>query len=114
FALYNEHDSKNLFPMWSKSVQCQDLFAFLKEHNVTIWGFDNQFSSRFSFTNFTKMLFNFLDEHEIAYDPIFKVQVEEAVLSGPEIKRKLKTDEISQLLDSIDELLRNSEIKKNH
>ena len=29
FALYNNHDPKNLFPHWSKSAQCHDLFEFL-------------------------------------------------------------------------------------
>lgn len=114
FALYNNHDPKNLFPHWSKSAQCQDLFEFLKKHEVTIWGFDSQFSSVYSFRNFSVMLFNFLNENKIAYEPIFKTQVEKAMQRGPEINRVLKDKEIVQLFTTIDTLLKNSDVQKSH
>jgi erythromycin esterase len=114
FALYNDHDPKNLFPIWSKSVQCQDLFDFLKKQNVTIWGFDDQFSSIYSFKNFCPMLFNFLDENKIPYEPSFKTQTEKAVQSGPKINQKLNEKDFSQLFAAIDTLLENAEVQKNH
>jgi len=114
FALYNDHESQNLFPIWSKSLQCQDLFDFLKKNNVTIWGFDNQFSSVYSFKNFCPMLFSFLNENKIPFVSLFKDQTERAVRSGPQINKEFKEKEIAQLIESIDVLLQNSEIQKNH
>ncbi|WP_053975528.1 TraB/GumN family protein [Mangrovimonas xylaniphaga] len=54
FRLYFEHDKINLYSFWSRSLQCEELFEFLKEHNVTIWGFDNQMGSGYTWDNFTK------------------------------------------------------------
>ncbi len=114
FALYHEHDQKNLFPIWSKSTQCQDLFNFLKEHNVTIWGFDNQFSSVFSFRNFSPLLFEFLTSNGIPYETTFKTHVNNVMKSGPKMNRELNEKEIATLLDNLDSLLLNSTVLENH
>lgn len=112
FALYFTHDKNNLFPHWSKALQCKDLFQFLETNNVTIWGFDNQFSSGFSFYGFTPKLFSFLDEHNIPYDLNFKKCVEIVCTKGTEFKKLLSREEIAILTTTINNLCQNEFVIK--
>ena len=76
FGLYFDHNKKNLYPFWSNSVQCEELFKFLKEHNVTIWGFDNQLNSPYTSSDFSIKLNNFLSKNAIDVDKRFIKQTE--------------------------------------
>ena len=71
FGLYFDHYKINLYSFWSRSLQCKNLFEFLKEHNVTIWGFDNQMGSGYTWNNFTIKLTEFLKENSISIDEKF-------------------------------------------
>ena len=113
FALNFTHDKNNLWPFWAKSKQCAELFTFLEENHVTIWGFDNQFSSPFSFQNFSPKLFSFLNQNKISFGPKFKTFVDIVCSEGPELKKKLDNKEISFLINSLDNLAQNSLVKQN-
>ncbi|UPQ79425.1 erythromycin esterase family protein [Flavobacterium azooxidireducens] len=97
FALHQTNSKNNIFPHWSKSIQCQDLFDFLNKHKVTIWGFDNQFSSAYSFQNFTPLLINFLDSKKINYTNNFEVLINVFMTS----QSKKSKDELLQEIENI-------------
>jgi erythromycin esterase len=107
FALYFEHSKQNLFPMWSRTEQCKNLFEFLQQHGVTIWGFDNQFSSGYSFKYFSPKLFEFLNDNHILWTKAFREEVDVVMASGPEVDRKLQSKQMVHLLNEIDALLQN-------
>lgn len=113
FALYYEHTKHNLFPMWSRTEQCKNLFEFLQQHNVTIWGFDNQFSSGYSFKYFSPKLFEFLNENHISWSKEFRNEVDVVMANGPEVGSKLQTKQIAHLLTEIDILLQNPIVQQN-
>jgi erythromycin esterase len=110
FALYFEHDQKNTFPFWSKSVQCVELFKFLKEHNVIIWGFDNQFSTPYTFSTFSKQLFNFLQQNNIIIEEKFKNLVEEIMKNGSQIDKIISQKDVDYIIAQIDILLKNTSV----
>lgn len=113
FALSYTHDKNDLYSFWAKSKQCKELFTFLEEHHVTIWGFDNQFSSAFSFQNFSKKLFLYLDQNKIDYDLTFKNNVEVVCGEGPELQKKLTKKEVAVLVETIENLSTNYLIAEN-
>ena len=114
FALYFEHSKQNLFPMWSRTEQCKKLFEFLQQHDVTIWGFDNQFSSGYSFKYFSPKLFQFLNENNLSWSKEFRNEVDVAMANGPEINKKLGSKQIDHLLKEVEVLLQNPVVQKNH
>ena len=67
FALYNKHDRNNLYGVWSQAKQCQELFTFLDNQAITIWGIDNKLHSSYSKKEFPQALSNFLDEQKIDF-----------------------------------------------
>ncbi|MDN3677101.1 erythromycin esterase family protein [Flavobacterium paronense] len=113
FALYFEHEQKNTFPFWSKSVQCEELFKFLKEHNVVIWGFDNQFSTPFTFATFSKQLFSFLQQNDIVIEERFKNLVAVVMKNGSEIDKILSQNDVDYITAQIDNLLKDSRVLSN-
>lgn len=67
YALYNEHQQSHLYAIWSQAEQCQELFKFLEEHSVTIWGVDNKFHSSYSKKSFPGDLEKFLKSEGIDF-----------------------------------------------
>lgn len=110
FALFHTHEQRNIFPLWSRSVQCRELFGFLKEHNVTIWGFDSQFSSGYSFDNFSKQFFKYLDDKQIVYDSEFKNGVFATVNSN---LKSLNAKQVTKLVTTLDFLLLNQSMQQD-
>jgi len=113
FALYFEHEQKNTFQFWAKSIQCQELFQFLREHNVMIWGFDNQFSTPYTYTNFSKQLFQFLEQNNIVADERFKNLVEVVMKNGIAVDNKINKKDLDYLIAQIDILLQNTDVHNN-
>ena len=113
FALYNTNDKKYLFPFWSQSKQCKDLFNFLEEQKVTIWGFDNQFSMGYSLHNFSPKLFSFLNENNITYEKQFKDFVDIVCNRGPELEKELSKNDIKYLVEKINYILQADIVKQN-
>lgn len=105
FALYYEHYQNNTFPHWANSTQCQELFQFLKENNVVIWGFDNQFSTPYSFRNFSLKLFNFLKENNILPEEKFNNLVDVFMKTG-----KATNKDVKYMISEIDILLHKESI----
>jgi erythromycin esterase len=114
FGLYFDHDKINLYTFWSRSIQCQELFEFLKEHNITIWGFDNQMSSGFTWTNFTTQLTEFLNENEIIYKEDFTLLTETFIKNRKEANKFLTKTQVEELTSEVNKLLENDKIIKNN
>lgn len=113
FALYNTNDKNFLYPFWSKSKQCEDLFNFLAEQKVTIWGFDNQFSMGYSFINFSPKLFSFLHENTIPYEKKFKDFVDIVCKRGTKLNKELSKNDIKYLVETIDLILEAKSVQQN-
>ena len=113
FGLYFHHNKENLYLFWSNSVQCKELFEFLKEHNVTIWGIDNQMSSHYTYKNFTNRLMDFLNENSIGYDDNFSLITETFIKNRNETNKVLNRTQIDYLLNEVTQLLRNEKVIKN-
>ena len=113
FGLYFEHNKRNIYPHWSLSIQCKELFEFLEENDVTLWGFDNQFLFRYTYENFTLKLTKFLDENLIEYDTNFLASVDKVIKNGGSLKKEMKVKEVEYLISELDLLLNNDKVKNN-
>ena len=67
YALYNNHNKNNIYGIWSQAKQCQELFTFLENQGITIWGVDNKFHTSYSKEEFPRELSNFLEEEKIDF-----------------------------------------------
>lgn len=112
-GLYFDHEKYNIFPHWSLSVQCQELFEFLEKNNVTIWGFDNQTHSYYTYHNFLNKLKDFLDENSIVYESEFIELVDVILKNGSSSNKKLKKNEAIFLIEEIDKYRLNDKVKSN-
>jgi erythromycin esterase len=113
FGLYFDHDKTNLYSFWSRSVQCKELFEFLKEHNITIWGFDNQIGSGYTWNNFTIKLTEFLNKNSIKYPDNFLSLTESFIKNRRKANKVLKNQEVTDLKNQIDKLLENDIVIEN-
>jgi len=110
FGLYFEHDKINLYSFWSRSMQCVELFEFLDEHDVRIWGFDNQLSSGYTYNNFTKKLDNFLKERGVKTEDNFIELTKNYIENRKKANRVIGKSGIQLLLQQIEKLLETQEI----
>lgn len=113
FALLFEHEKRNLYKMWSESNQCKELFVFLKENNVTIWGFDNKLYSRFSYQNFTEKLSSILRESNFELNEEFIKLTKLIINNQYDSRKKLSQKEVEFLKKYTLELQNNKIIKSN-
>ncbi|GGG36919.1 erythromycin esterase family protein [Bizionia arctica] len=113
FGLYFDHNKINLSSFWSRSIQCLELFEFLKEHHVTIWGFDNQMSSGYTWSNFTNKLTEFLNKNEIAYNEDFVLLTETFIKHRKDANKYLTNPQVDYLKSEINSLLKNDKIIKD-
>lgn len=107
FGLYFDHKKYNIFPHWSRSEQCQELFKFLEENEVTIWGLDNHTHSYFTYHNFATKLEDYLKQNNISISDKFIQLTDKSIKTKGE---ELKKDEVGYLLNSLDLLLSNNNI----
>ena len=112
FALYYEHKKENLFPMWSNSTQCRELFKFLKEHNVTIWGFDPQMFFPYTSKNFANNLSKLLSDNGILVDENF-IPLTEKLFTQNNIEELIGKSDLANLSSEIDTLLINAKVIHN-
>jgi erythromycin esterase len=113
FGLYFDHRKYNIFPYWSISVQCQELFKFLEENEITIWGFDNQTHSYYTYHNFVNKLETFMKENEIVYRDDFLILVDKIIKNGYSSKKEITDEEVNFLLAELDKYLLNYKVKSN-
>ena len=113
FALLFDHNKSNLYPLWSKSNQCEELFDFLKKNNVTIWGFDNKLHSDYSRNNFTTKLSEILNDGGIKLDNEF-IRITNLIIANQFDSRKiLSQKEINYVRNYIVEIQSDEAIKAN-
>lgn len=110
FALYFDHSKEHVLSAWSKSDQCKELFNFLKEHNVTIWGFDNQIYSAYTKPNFVEKLTKFLDVYGIEADPEFIRLTDMFFKNASDLGKTDGKQNVQNILDGIDTLLKNDKV----
>ncbi len=113
FGLYFDHEKYNVFPHWSQSIQCQELFKFLEENNVTIWGFDNQTHSYYTYNNFIEKMKDFMNENSLEMKGEFIVLADRVIKNGSSAKKKFKTDEAKFLIEELDKYLLDEKVKSN-
>jgi len=113
FALLFDHNKRNLYTMWSKSNQCKELFEFLNENNVTIWGFDNKLYSRYSYQNFTKKLSEILKKNGIDLNTEFIRLIKLIIKNQYNSRKELSKKEIEFLKKHTLELQNYEIIKTN-
>lgn len=113
FTLYFDHDKTHLLPFWSNSVQCRELFEFLKEHDVTIWGFDNQIYSKYTRSNFLIKLTEFLKLNGIEADQDFIALTDTFFKNASDIVKTDGKQNIQKLLTGIENLLKNDKVIEN-
>ena len=107
FGLYFDHKKYNIFPHWTRSEQCQDLFRFLEVHDVTPWGLDNYTNSYYTYHNFTQKLNDYLKGKNINVDDRFIKLTDKSIKTAGD---ELNKDEVKFLLGTIDVLLSNEKI----
>ena len=99
-----------MLPFWSNSIQCKELFEFLKENNVTIWGFDNQIYSEYTRSNFLKKLTEFLNANAIEADEEF-IKLTRTFFNNPaDLAKTDAKQNIQKLLSEIEKLLKNEKV----
>ncbi|WP_308993401.1 erythromycin esterase family protein [Mariniflexile litorale] len=113
FALFYEHSKENILGIWSNSVQCQELFNFLIEKNVTIWGFDNQMFSPYAYYNFSKKLEAFLSETNIEYNDELIQLSDIVVKSRFDLPKKISEIKLNYLIEHIDKILKDIKTQSN-
>ncbi|MBW2962542.1 erythromycin esterase family protein [Mesonia aestuariivivens] len=113
FALLFDHNKRNLYTMWSKSKQCEELFDFLEKNKVTIWGFDSRIPTAYSHKYFTIKLSEFLKTNDIKLDQEFSKHAKTIIKDEYEVINIISKEEIEYINDYLDKLLSNELIKKN-
>lgn len=113
FGLYFDHNKINLYSFWSRSVQCKELFEFLTEHNVTIWGFDNQMGSGYTWNNFTNKLTEFLNNNSISFDKKFTETTESYIKNRKKANKVVGKSNLEYLINEVDNLIKNDIVIKN-
>ena len=110
FGLYFDHKKINLYSFWSRSVQCIELFEFLNKHNVTIWGFDNQMSSGYTWNNFTNKLTEFLKDNSISYEDDFITKTENYIKNRKKANKIVGKSNLEYLVNQVEKLLKNDTV----
>lgn len=113
FGLYYAHNKANLYSFWSRSIQCKELFEFLKEHNITIWGFDNQMSSGYTWTSFTNKLTKFLKGNSIPFKESFIETTETYIKNRKKANKIVGKSELKSLIFEVEQLLTNDKVIKD-
>lgn len=115
FGLYFDHNQKYLYPFWSNSFQCQELFKILKEQSVTIWGFDNQLNSAYSSKYFSEKLDKYLHQKEIKLDKKF-INLTDQFFKNIDKTNTIKIvgkSNLDYLFKEIENLLKNDKINED-
>ncbi|SFU66744.1 erythromycin esterase [Pustulibacterium marinum] len=113
FALYFDHSKNNLYPFWSRSEQCVELFQFLQEQEVTIWGFDNQLGANYTQTHFTQKLAAFIEAKAITIDDRFLELTTVYLQNRSKASKALGKNNLALLNKGITSLLSQNEVQKD-
>ena len=113
FALLFDHNKRNLYTMWSKSKQCEELFNFLEKNKVTIWGFDSKIHTAYSHKYFTIKLSEFLKTNNIELDKEFSKLAKTIIKNQYEVINTISKEEIEFVNNYLSILLSNELIKKD-
>lgn len=109
--LYNHHE-RNLPEIWKASEQCKELMTFLKENNVTIWGFDIQMGGDAHFV-FPQKFKEFLSTTKIEVDEKFFILTNTFLLNKSKARKALSKSDNDFLNYNITAMLQNDKIKSD-
>nr|WP_322623934.1 erythromycin esterase family protein [uncultured Flavobacterium sp.] len=104
------HDKRNLPNIWKESEQCKELMAFLKDNNVTIWGFDIQMGGDAHFV-FPNKITEFLSTNDIKVEEKFLNLTNTFLLNTSKARKVLSKSDIDYLNSYITALLQNEKVK---
>ena len=113
FALYFNHEKENIQGVWRKANQCQELFNFVKNENVTLWGMDSNLYSKYSKENFTSKLSEFLNTNEIQFDPETKKNFNLVIDQNFKLSKKEYATSLRTFDSNLDKLIENEKIKNS-
>ena len=111
FGLFFDHSKLNIFPHWSKSVQCQKLFDIVEKENVNLWGFDNQLHSKYSANHFDAKLKEFLKSHGILVEDRFLELTGKVAKNYYNTKEVLTKTDVEYVHKNLEILLNNDKVK---
>jgi len=113
FALLFDHNKTNLYKMWSSSIQCKELMAFLEEKNVTLWGFDNKIYSVYSYRSFTNKLSEFLKTNDVEIEEKFIKLTNSVIKNQYESSNLLSKEDKDYLNEYVLKLLKKEDIQSD-
>lgn len=113
YALYNEHQQSHLYAIWSQAEQCQDLFKFLDEHRVSIWGIDNKFHSSYSKKSFPGDLEKFLESEGIDFSSRYISIVRQILESEFKTNDLIAPEDLDYFDDETEKILTHPGIHEN-
>lgn len=113
YALFIEHSKTNIYGIWSRAEQCQDLFKFLEQKNIKIWGMDNKLHTPFSKENFPDHLSKFLKEKQNEPDTRYIAIVDQILELEFQLREKLSPSDLEYFDIKTSELLENEDLIKD-
>ncbi|MCY2685642.1 erythromycin esterase family protein [Salinimicrobium sp. TH3] len=114
YALYNEHHQSHLYAIWSQAEQCQELFKFLEEHRVSIWGVDNRFHSSYSKKSFPGDLEKFLEIEGIDFSSRYISIVRQILKSEFKANDLIAPEDLLYFDDETEKILTHPNLHKNN
>lgn len=114
FALSFFHNANSLYKMWRYSDQIWDMAQFFKDNNVTLYGMDNKFNAKDSYTHFIPSLQEFISPFNISLEERFINLSKEVILNnGLNNGKKLSQNDIEYLNHYVNSLLDNTKIQSD-
>lgn len=113
FALLFDHDKKNLYKMWSSSQQCEELFKFLDNQGVKIWGFDNRLAAPYTSENLTNKLKALLRQDGVELNRNFEGLVNTIIENEYKSRKKISKAQLEFIDEYIKILIKNPLIESN-
>lgn len=113
FALYFDHDQKNTQGVWRAADQCKELFDFLRNENVTLWGMDSNLYSKYTKENFTSKLSEFLKINQIQLDSETLKLFDFILTEMFDLSKKENISNLKIFDKDLNTLLQNKNVKNN-
>lgn len=104
YGLYLDKNPRNIYWTWYGANQCIELFDFIKEKNINIWGIDSQLHSNYSKRNFQFELKEKLNELKIPLTQSFISKTKYLVDYQFNAKKNITNSELNSYLNELDQI----------
>ncbi|WP_442846228.1 erythromycin esterase family protein [Leeuwenhoekiella sp. H156] len=113
YGLYIDKDKQNIHNVWSRADQCSELFEFIDNENLELWGIDSNLHSPFSKKNFAKNLKQNLDDLNSSYSLQFIETTAKIIEFGFKTRTTLQASELDSFINELDNLIQTTDFSKN-